>query len=197
MGADLRGVYDVNDRPSSGIETLPAGMYTVKITDGDWKDTNAKNGQYLQLDLTVADGEHEGAVIIDRLNLKNQSQEAVRIARERFAALREAVGVRDPHDIVELTNIRFQVALRIEKYTNSEGEERTSNRVQRYIKMGEATTPRQRPDDPPWSRNAPKPQPPKQPPLPAMAAAAPKEKLTDDDFPFPLSAPRENDDIPF
>lgn len=153
--ADLRGYYDPKDEASSGFEVLPAGLYTVKITNGEWKQTKSGNGEYLQLEMTVADGEHAGKVIIERLNLKNPSQEAVRIARSQFAALRQAVGVLDPKDSADLENIRFQLLLKCEK--RSDDPTKMTNAVQRYIKKGETvSTPQQQSGDAPWARNAPK-----------------------------------------
>ncbi|MDR1519048.1 MAG: DUF669 domain-containing protein [Planctomycetota bacterium] len=182
MGADLRGCYEVDDAPSAGVETLPAGLYTVKISDGEWKDTKTGGGQYLQINMTVAEGDHEGAAVIDRLNLKNPSDQVRKIARGQFAALREAVGVRDPKDVSELADVRFQVMLKVKKYETSEGEERTSNRVQRYLKRGESpAAPRQSDEDPPWGRNAPRREP---PPAAAWPARAGLAQPAQDDIPF-------------
>jgi len=157
--ADLRGVYDVNDEPSMGFEVLPEGTYTVKITAVDWKKTKKEDGQYLQITMEVLDGAHQGSVIIDRLNLKNKSDMAVKIAKGQFAALRHAVGVLDPKDSFELVGPRFQIFLKCEK--RSDDPTKMSNVVQRYIpKAQQSTAPQQQQGDAPWSNNAPKNEPP-------------------------------------
>lgn len=154
--AGLRGLYDPNDKPNSGFEVLPAGQYTVKVTGGEMKHTKKGDGQYLQIEMTVVDGQHTGAIIFDRFNLVNPSQEAVRIAKGQFASLREAIGVREPNDIPDLMGPRFQLVLKCEKRNDEPGK--MTNVVQRYIKRGQtATTPQQSSDAAPWARNAPKP----------------------------------------
>ena len=151
--ADLRGAYEVNDQPSVGFEVLPAGEYVVKIENAVWKETKNQDGQYLQINMAVADGEHSGAPIIDRLNLKNRNDMAVKIARGQFAALREAVGVAEPKDSADLENIRFRVVLKCVK--RNDDPSKMTNEVSRYLKLGGGVKPQQHNGAPPWSRNAP------------------------------------------
>jgi hypothetical protein len=173
--ADLRGHYDSEAEPSSGFEVLPAGTYTVKITGGDWKNSNAKDeygnlkgGRYLQIDMEVVDGPHQGSVIVDRFNLDNPSREAVRIANSQFAALRKAVGIPNPKDTADMVGPRFQLALKCEK--RRDDPDKMTNRVQRYVEKGQAATaPRQNTDDAPY-RNAPR--------------AAPKPEPAESEVPF-------------
>ena len=160
MGADLRGTYNPEDKPFGDSEVLPAGNYTVKVIDGEWKDASTGNGQYLQVKMVVVDGDHKDAVIYDRFNLKNKNEKAAVIAGRQFAGLREAVGVLQPKQISELCGIRFQVVLRCKKneYTNKAGVlvGGMQNEVARYIKHGEGpATPQQSPIDAPWGRNTP------------------------------------------
>lgn len=151
--ADLRGFFDPNAEANSGIEVLPEGVYTVKVTSGDWKETKSGNGRYLQMNMAIVDGPHQGSVIIDRFNLDNPSREAVKIAQGQLKALADAIGVRDPKDTTDLMNVRFQLLLKCEK--RSDDPSKMANRVQRYIEKGQtATTPRQNQSDPPWERNA-------------------------------------------
>ena len=152
MGADLRNFYDPNDKPND-FEVLPEGVYSVKITGSDWKDTRKGDGKYLQFEMTIVEGEHKGNKIFDRFNLVNPSDQAVRIARGQFASLREAVGVLNPKDPAELMNIRFQLVLRCVK-RNDRPDEMT-NEVKRYIKKGEGpATPPQNDGDAPWARTS-------------------------------------------
>lgn len=169
--ADLRGRYDSNADPSSGAEVLPAGLYTVKITGGDWKENSKKTGKFLQVNMQVVDGPHSGAIIIDRFNLDNPSRDAVQIANAEFAALRKAVGVQDPKDTTDLIGPRFQVMLKCEK--RNDDPSKMANRVQRYIERGQAaTTPQQNQKDPPWNHNAP------------PKSAPQRQQNLDDEIPF-------------
>lgn len=150
--SSLTNYYDLNDKPENGFDVLPAGTYTVKITDGEMKRNKKNTGQYLQVEMTIVEGEHRERKIFDRFNLDNPSREAVRIARGQFAALREAVGVLEPKNIAEMKNIRFQVAIKCVRRTDKPDE--MANEVQRYIKRGETPeTPRQQGGDAPWSRS--------------------------------------------
>lgn len=151
--AVLMGAYDEQAKADSGFEALPAGTYTVRITDGDWKDTKKGDGKYLQIGMTVIEGDYNGRKIFSRFNLQNKSQEAVKIANSQFAALREALGILHPKDTEDLKGPRFQVVLRCVK-RNDNGE--MTNEIGRYVKKGEtATTPQQVASAPPWKRNAP------------------------------------------
>lgn len=156
--AGLKEFYSVNDKPSTAADVLPAAEYVVKVVGGEMKDTKNRDGQYLEVDMEVVEGDYTGSVIRDRFNLKNKSDEAVRIAKSQFAALREATGVLEPEDIADFRGIRFRVVLRLEKWQDD--PPRWSNRVQRYLKNdGSSATPAQtnspKPggdveDAPPW-----------------------------------------------
>lgn len=160
--ADLRGYYDpsVPADTGDGADVLPADTYAVKVRSSEWKDNRNKTGQYLQLNMGVVEGPYEGSTIVERLNLKNPSDMAVRIAKGTLNAICEAIGIRDVKDSAELEGVRFQLVLKCDKYkyTNEAGEEveRMTNVVQRYIKRGEtATTPQQGAGDGPKARTAP------------------------------------------
>ncbi len=157
--AKLTGMYDPNAKPES-FEVLPAGTYTVKVTAGEMKATKNRDGQYLQIEMTIVDGEYMDRKVFARFNLVNKSKEAVRIANGEFASLREAVGILNPKDTAELMGPRFQVVVKCVR-RNDRPDEMT-NEIQRYIKRGQAqTTPQQQNGTAPYARssNAPNPSP--------------------------------------
>lgn len=161
---NLRNYYSADDK-AEDFDVLPNGAYTVKVTGGEMRPTKNGDGEYLQIEMTVVEGEHQGRKIFDRFNLRNKNDMAVRIAKSQFAAFREAVGVLDPKDIPDFQNIRFQLVLKCVK-RNDRPDEMT-NVVGRYIKKGQtATTPQQHTEAAPYSRNASKPQ---QPPAASQA----------------------------
>lgn len=169
--ADLRGCYDPNIEPSSGFEVLPAGLYTVKLVKADWKENSKKTGKFLQVNMQVVDGPHTGALIIDRFNLINPNEDAVKIAKGEFVAMCRAIGVKDPPDSAALMGVRFQVMLKCEK--RNDDPSKMTNRVQRYIEHGQtATTPQQNQKDPPWNHNAP------------PKSAPQRQQNLDDEIPF-------------
>lgn len=91
--------------PAKAYEPLPAGKYKVVISASEEKQTKSGNGSYLQLELTVIDGEHEGRKVFDRLNLNNPNQQAAGIARASLSAICRAVGVKTPQHSSELHDI--------------------------------------------------------------------------------------------
>ena len=82
--------------PSVGYEALPAGKYLVEISDSEMKPTKAGNGEMLQLEFTVIDGEFKNRKIWDRLCLRHPNPEAVKIAQANLSAICHAVEVLRP-----------------------------------------------------------------------------------------------------
>ena len=100
--------------PQGSFEPIPAGWYTAMIVDSEMKATKNGTGEYLQLRLDIIDGDHQGRVLFDRLNLNNQNQTAVEIAQRQLSAICRAVGVMQPQDSSDLHDkpLRVKVAIR-------------------------------------------------------------------------------------
>src|SRR3990167_11317422 len=113
--ADLSG-YDANEyEPSVPSEVTRAGDYPAIITTSEWRDTKNGDGQYLYLELQVAEGEYQGRKLFERLNLKNQNEQAVEIAKRTLSAICRAVGNMTPTDSEDLHNIPILVKVDVEK----------------------------------------------------------------------------------
>jgi hypothetical protein len=120
--------------PLGEFEPLPAGEYTVLITASEFKETKKKDGEYLQFTYKVVDeGEHKGAPVFDRLNLKNVNQTAVDIARKRLSAICRAVGVLTPNDSEELHNRLMIIRVTVKPGTDEYG---SSNEIKAYSAVG-------------------------------------------------------------
>lgn len=91
--------------PISNFDPIPAGWYTVIITDSEEKPTKSGAGSYLQMRLDVVDGEYQNRVLFERLNLNNPNPTAVEIAQRTLSAICHAVGVLQPQDSSDLHNI--------------------------------------------------------------------------------------------
>ena len=102
------------------MELLPAGKYTVEITNSTTKETKAKNGSYLELELTVLEGEFRGRKLWDRLCLKHVNQKTERIAQANLSAICHAVNVLQPKDSVDLHGLPFEVTVRIRESETGE-----------------------------------------------------------------------------
>ena len=84
--ANLGFNVNVNDLPEEtggNFEPLPAGDYTVTISDATLQDTKSGTGTYIKMKLTVTGPTHEGRVLFSNLNIKNDSQKAEEIGRHR------------------------------------------------------------------------------------------------------------------
>ena len=129
MNGNLSGFNAAEVEPQGSFEPIPAGWYTAMITDSEFKPTKNGNGEYLQLRLDVIEGEHEGRVLFDRLNLNNPNQTAVEIAQRQLSAICRAVGVMTPQDSNDLHDKPLKVKVSIRPAGN--GYE-ASNEVKAY-----------------------------------------------------------------
>lgn len=115
---DLTGEYDVNAEASTGFEPLPAGTYLARIVDAKKDPVSRRNdhGDCLNLTWKVADGEYEGRLFWQRINLwfRGNNEAIVReVANRQFAAIREATGVPMPQTTDELLERDCLVTLKI------------------------------------------------------------------------------------
>lgn len=100
----------VDPTVSRGI--LPAGHYVVEITASSSKETKAKNGSYLELEMTILEGDFKGYKLWDRLCLNHVNAKTQRIAQANLSAICHAVKVLQPQDSIELHHIPFMVTVR-------------------------------------------------------------------------------------
>jgi hypothetical protein len=112
---NLAGFDATRVEPDVGFEPIPEGKYTCAIVASAFETTKDGTGQMLKLELQVIDGACKGRKVFSRLNLKNKSDEAVRIAQSQLSAICRAVGVLKPKDSSELHNIPMLVSIRIKR----------------------------------------------------------------------------------
>ncbi len=115
--------------PATELGAIPAGEYTVAITDSGMEPTKAGDGQFLKLVFTVLDGPHKGAKIFDRLNLVNRNQTVVDIAQRALSAICHAVRVFVIRDSAELHHKPLRIKVSFEPAKGEYGEQ---NRVKAY-----------------------------------------------------------------
>lgn len=114
--ADLQGFDASQVDPSVDFEAVPAGRYEVMIVESEMKDTASGTGKYLQLNMVILGGDCEGRMLFARLNLVNQSDKAVQIARGQLSAICRAVNVLVPKDSTALHNLPLIVRVDREEY---------------------------------------------------------------------------------
>ena len=78
----------------SSLDPVPAGVYTVQVTDTDLKTTKSGNGKYIWLELTVVkNAEYNERKIWTNINVSNPSQKAVDIGRAQLGDILEITGI--------------------------------------------------------------------------------------------------------
>lgn len=108
--------FNANEvEPSTGYDPIPAGKYQAVITESEMKPTKTGNGQYLQLEFEIIEGEYKNRKVWARLNLENANADAVRIARADLSAICRAVNVLQPRDSVELHNLPLTITVRCKR----------------------------------------------------------------------------------
>lgn len=143
-------------KPSTPSTPLPAGNYIVAITDSSTKPTKNGAGQYLEIEMTILDGEQKGRKVWDRLCINHPNAQTVEIARANLSAICHAVGVMRPVDSVELHNLPMSVKV-ICKKDDATGDIR--NEVRGYAKrenhppLSASQTPTPAANSVPWARS--------------------------------------------
>jgi hypothetical protein len=97
--------FDANKvEPNAGFDPIPAGTYEVVIIGSKVKPTKSGTGKFIELAMQVLNGPYQNRQLWDRLNLWNDNDKAVQIARGTMSAICRAVGVLTPGDTSELHN---------------------------------------------------------------------------------------------
>lgn len=116
--------------PNDDFEPIPAGHYLAILTDSEEVETKSGDGTFHKLCFEVQEpAEFKGRKLWDRLNLKNKSAEAVRIAYGTLSALCRAVGVMQPRDTQELHGLPVCVKVKLSKRKDT-GD--TTNEIAAY-----------------------------------------------------------------
>lgn len=90
---------------------LPAGLYTVEITNAEVKELSTGKGHGLNLEYTVIDPEqHARRKVWQMLCIVHTNEETQRIAQSQLSALCRAVGI---NGILDDTDDLFQRMVRI------------------------------------------------------------------------------------
>lgn len=124
-------------QPMSG-EPLPAGAYTVEITNAEVKDLRSGNGTGLNIEFTVIDPQpFARRKIWQNLNIRHTNPQAEQIAQSQLSALCRAVGI----GVLTDSDHLFQKLLRVNvKIRPAQGDYAARNEVTGYESAGAATT---------------------------------------------------------
>lgn len=135
--AGLAG-FDANQvPPDEGMEAVPSGKYPAAIVESEMTPTKDSKGAYLKLVFEILSGDYKGRKVWARLNLKNKSETAVKIARGQLSAICHAVGVMTPQDSVDLHNIPLVITVKCVKGQDGDMQ----NEIKKYEKQGAESQP--------------------------------------------------------
>ena len=118
-----------NVDPNAGFELYPAGKYLVQIIASEMRPTKDGRGQYLYLELDILDGQFAGRKLFDRLNLVNDNQDTVDIAKRALSSICRATGQMQVKDSEQLHLIPLIADVRVRPPKGQYGE---SNSI-RYL----------------------------------------------------------------
>lgn len=145
-------------------DPLPAGTYAFEVVESAIKQTKAGTGQYIELTLRVADGQHENRRLWERINFMNENAKAQTIGQQQLKALCDACGIQgELEDTQQLHGILFNGKVVIEKdKTGQYGDRNTIRSFAPYSASAPAPAapaPAPRPAAPtagarPWQRSA-------------------------------------------
>ena len=147
----LRG-FDANQvEPNAPLDPIPAGKYLAAIVKSEMKPTKSGQGEYLELNFQILDGDYKGRSVWARLNLNNPNAQTVKIARGELSAVCRAVGVMAPNDSTDLHNLPLVIDVRCKKRTDT-GD--ITNELKGYAPREAASGKPQQVDNgtPPWLR---------------------------------------------
>lgn len=108
--ASLAG-FNAADVAPNDFGTIPPGDYEACIVASEMKTTKDGQGQYLNLEIQIINGEHQNRKLFEKLNLVNRNDTAVQIAKGTLSAICRAVGIMTPNDSSDLHNKPFRITV--------------------------------------------------------------------------------------
>lgn len=144
---EVADIPEMND-----FSPLPAGDYTVMVTESELKETSKKDGNMLVLKLEVQDGQYQGRTLFTRLNIDNPNAKTVEIAFKELGSICRAIGLaKTPADSELLHNKRMIAVVEVEAardYDKVDPETGVStrvtgkpqNRIKKYLPLGGASS---------------------------------------------------------
>jgi hypothetical protein len=117
-------------QPNVAPEPIPSGQYPVMIVSSEEKPTKSGTGSYIELAMQVQGGEFNGRKVYDRLNIRNQNQQAVDIAYSTLSAICHVTGRIHIQDTGQLHGVPF-IAI-VNKVPRDDRPGQFSNEVRGY-----------------------------------------------------------------
>jgi hypothetical protein len=133
---------------------LPQGTYRAVIMRAEMKPTKRGDGEFLELEFVVLEGEHTNRKFWDRLNLKNPNETAVQIAREAMDELCFVTGKLSLTSAQELVGSTVAVQLKVKQNSQTKEPEQAVVRFLKDTGPGTVAAAPTRPTPTPVASNA-------------------------------------------
>lgn len=121
---------------------VPTGRYCVTVCETEVKENKAKTGGYLQVSFSIQGGEHDGAIIVDRYNIQNPNENAVKMGLSKIKAIMTYGGHSNPNKLAksdDLIGLMLDVAVTEDPHSftgdNGETVETTQNNIQGFMEV--------------------------------------------------------------
>lgn len=111
-------------------EPLPPSTYQLIVAKSDVRVTRAGDGEFIELEMQVIDGPHQGRRLWERFNVSNQNKRAEDYGRSMLRQLCVAVGVNNMTNTEQLHDIPFMARIEIDR------KEPTRNKIVGYESAG-------------------------------------------------------------
>jgi hypothetical protein len=120
MQTELAGV---DPSLGGGASKPDSGDYKAMISKADVQDNKQKNGTNIAMEFTILDGPFQGAVIKNWMAVKNNSEQAQKIALEALAAIAACTkyGGADPSGMVG-KSLTIRILKEPHEFVNTKGE---------------------------------------------------------------------------
>ena len=106
---------------TNNFDPIPEGIYRVLVVSAEERPTANGNGQGLNVQYEVVEGQYKGRKLFHWINLRNQSKVAEEIGHKALALLCLATNVPQPRSPAELCGKLIQVVVKV---TERNGEKR-------------------------------------------------------------------------
>lgn len=104
-----------NVAPDTTRDLIPAGTYTARIIESDYKPLKSGNGDGLSLTFEIIEGTHTKRRVWASLNVKHNNPTAQGIAQQQLSSICHATGVMNLAETSQLHNRPLKIRVKIRK----------------------------------------------------------------------------------
>ena len=137
---------DPNVQESTGSATVvPAGQYKVVLVADELADNKNKTGKLLRLKLQIIEGQFQGEILKDALNLTNPSKQCQAIGQGTLLRICNLTSIPyPPADTAGMMGKPITIKVAVEEFTSDQGNVIKTNKIKAYAEVT-ANVPQQEP----------------------------------------------------